>query len=108
MVTLATRYSNFRRVIIEMEEYKPTDVSRDKLYTLKIYFHLTCPMNVKLYKFFKDRTYQLKGLNDALLGDRHPNWENTKRKSQQSLEVNESPTFMISLRAMEVCCFIIK
>lgn len=108
IVTLMTKYSNFRRIIIEVERrgYQNGETRNGLLpsyFSLKIYFHLVYPMTVKMFKFFKDRN-NLKQSGDDVnrLGERHPSWEDSRRDSRSALEINESPVFLVHLQALEV------
>uniref|UniRef100_A0A914BY28 RNA-directed RNA polymerase n=1 Tax=Acrobeloides nanus TaxID=290746 RepID=A0A914BY28_9BILA len=106
VVNLSSKYSNFRRIIIDLVPYKKTLPGNiHKLYTMKIYFHLIWPMTVKMYKFFNDKKNNPNADEANRLGfqhgDRYPSWEDTRRDSRPAEEINESPAFMIHLKALD-------
>lgn len=109
IVNLSSKYSNFRRIIIDIEAFKRTPENGIKYYNMKIYFHLNWPITVKMYKLFNDKKNNPNANEGNRLGfqpgDRYPTWEHTSRSSRQSEEINESPTFMIQLKALDVSFF---
>lgn len=128
IVALQSSYNNFRHVIVDFEK------AHKGLYSMKIYFYLSWPMSVKVFRFLKrfenekehppsteDHEQEHKEVHEVSekiedeycrgrngfwnnRGKRYPSWDNPKAYSKEAEAVNGSPVFMIYLKELDVRC----